>query len=400
MKILQLTNKPPYPDRDGGAIAVLSHTRGLAQTGHEVTVLSMNTLKHHINAGQLPADLRMLADFRFVDVPAAISPFAAAKNLIFSKLPYNAIRFVSTAFKKALVHLLKEKSFDIIQLEGLYLCPYIPAIRQYSNAKVAYRAHNIEHEIWDRTAALSGGLKKWYISSLASRIKKFEISWLNRYDLLVPITPRDGEILNRLGNIRPWHVSPTGVDTIAIKDRQASVEYPSLFHLGSLEWSPNQEGLIWFLKHCWPTLHARLPELKFYVAGRNAPGWLIEKLNLPGIVYEGEVPDAYRFMNSKAVMVVPLLSGSGMRIKIIEGMALGKAIVSTSIGAEGLGVQNGKNIMIADNPEAFITAIETLLSNKELFNTIGRESVLFIDKNFDNLALAGKLAQFYQNNLA
>ncbi len=399
MKILQLTNKPPYPERDGGAIAVLSLTRGLARSGHEVTVLSMNTLKHHTDAGQLPEELRLLADFRFADVPAAISPFAAVGNLLFSKLPYNAVRFVSGEYKKALIDLLKEKSFDIIQLEGLYLCPYIPVIRQYSNAKVAYRAHNIEHEIWSRTAALSGGLKKWYISNLTNRIRKFEISWLNSYDLLVPITHRDGEILNRLGNIRPWHVSPTGKDSFSLADSNTLTEFPSLFHLGSLEWSPNQEGLLWFLSRCWPSLHARWPELKFYIAGRNAPGWLIKKFNLPGIVYEGEVPDACQFMKSKAVMVVPLLSGSGMRIKIIEGMALRKAIVSTSIGAEGLGVEDGKNIMIADHPEDFVTAIEKLLTNKELFNSIGRESQLFIDKNFNNLALAGQLAQFYQNNL-
>jgi polysaccharide biosynthesis protein PslH len=399
MKILQLTNKPPYPDRDGGAIAVLSLTRGLTRAGHEVTVLSMNTLKHHADARQLPEDLRNLADFRFADVPAAISPLNAVSNLLFSKLPYNAVRFISGEYKKVLVNLLNEKSFDIVQLEGLYLCPYIPVIRQYSNAKVAYRAHNIEHEIWVRTAALSGGLKKWYISNLAKRIKKFEMSWLNRYDLLVPITQRDGEILNRLGNMRPWLVSPTGIDNIAIADSNALTEYPSIFHLGSLEWSPNQEGLLWFLTHCWPSLHARWPELKFYVAGRNAPGWLIKKLNFPGIVYEGEVADAYLFMQSKAVMVVPLLSGSGMRIKIIEGMALGKAIVSTSIGAEGLGVEDGKNIMIADHPEEFISAIETLLTNKDLYGSIGMESQLFIDENFDNLALAGQLAQFYQNNL-
>lgn len=400
MKILQLTNKPPYPDRDGGAIAVLSLTRGLARSGHEVTVLSMNTLKHHTDAGQLPEDLRLLADFRFADVPAAISPFAAVRNLVFSKMPYNAVRFVSSDYKKALILLLKEKPFDIIQLEGLYLCPYIPVIRQYSNARVSYRAHNIEHEIWDRTATLSSGMKKWYISSLANRIRKFEISWINRYDLLVPITHRDGEILNRLGNIRPLHVSPTGMDPFSPAGSNTLTEYPSLFHLGSLEWSPNQEGLLWFLSGCWPSLHARWPELKFYIAGRNAPGWLIKKLNLPGIVYEGEVPDAWQFMKSKAVMVVPLLSGSGMRIKIIEGMALRKAIVSTSIGAEGLGVEDGKNIMIADRPEDFVTAIEKLLTNKELFNSIGRESQLFIDKNFDNLALARHLAQFYQNNLA
>jgi polysaccharide biosynthesis protein PslH len=399
MKILQLTNKPPYPDIDGGAIAVLNLTKGLAGLGHEVTVLSMNTLKHHTAPDVIPLHIRKLADLRFVEVPARISAPTALLNLLFSKKPYNAVRFFDKNFESALARLLQEKKFDIVQLEGLYVCPYIPVIRKFSDARIAYRAHNVEFEIWERTVILSSGLRKWYIKNLAKRIRRFEISWLNKYDLLVPITPRDGEMLNRLGNHRPIHVSPTGIDSSVLIPDHTQIEYPSLFHLGSLEWAPNQEGLLWFLKDCWPQLQSRFPDLKFFVAGRNAPSWLIDKLKQPGVVFEGEVPDAYKFMNTKAIMIVPLFSGSGMRIKIIEGMALGKSIVSTSIGAEGIGVEDVKNILIADNAQSFIAAVEKLISNKDLFNALGRESNLFIQKNFDNLALAGKLAGFYQNSL-
>lgn len=399
MRILQLTNKPPYPDIDGGAIAVLNLTRGLAGLGHQITVLSMNTLKHHVAYNDIPPHIVQLADFRFVEVPAGISAPSALSNLLFSNKPYNAVRFIDKNFENALARLLQEIKFDMVQLEGLYVCPYIPVIRKYSHAKIAYRAHNVEFEIWERTVALSTGLRKWYIKNLANRIKNFEISWLNTYDLLVPITHRDAEILNRLGNSRRVHVSPAGIDSSAIKPGQAQLEFPSLFHLGSLEWAPNQEGLLWFLKNCWPQLFSRFPDLRFYIAGRNAPSWLKEKFNYPGIVFEGEVPDAYSFMNSKAVMVVPLFSGSGMRIKIIEGMALGKSIVSTSVGAEGIGVENGKNILLADDAEKFITAIGNLITDKTLFNALGKEAILFIQRNFDNLALAGKLAEFYQNSL-
>ena len=108
---------------------------------------------------------------------------------------------------------------------------------------------------------------------------------------------------------------------------------------------------IWFVENCWPGLHQQFPNLKFYVAGRNAPAWLINKFHYPNIEFVGEVEDAYRFMNSKSIMIVPLFSGSGMRIKIIEGMALGKTIVSTEIGAEGIEVSDNENILIATDAD-------------------------------------------------
>ena len=143
MRILQLTNKPPYPDIDGGAIAVLNMTKGLAGLGHEITVLAMNTLKHQIDPNEIPPHIKKLADFHFIEVPARISAPAALLNLIFSEKPYNAVRFISENYKNALSELLQEKKFDLVQLEGLYVCPYIPLIRKYSDALIVYRAHNV-----------------------------------------------------------------------------------------------------------------------------------------------------------------------------------------------------------------------------------------------------------------
>jgi len=399
MQILQLTNKPPWPAKDGGAIAVLNLTKGLSMSGHKMTVLFMNTGKHHILYQDIPETVKEYADFRLAEVPAEISPAGAVLNLLFSKEPYNAIRFISNSFTLELAGLLKEKTFDVVQLEGLYLCPYIPVIRKYSAAKIAYRAHNIESEIWDRTATVTAGFKKWYFRDLASRIGNFERKWLNSYDLLVPITRRDGEMLNNMGNTKPMHVSPTGTDSESLVTAPVPTEFPSLFHIGSLEWTPNQEGLIWFLKNCWGPIIEKHPGLQFYIAGRHAPKWLTDKLKQPGITFLGEVEDAISFMKSKAVMIVPLLSGSGMRIKIIEGMAVGRAIVSTAIGAEGLQVTNLENILIADGAADFIQSIDSLIKDRSLYNHIGENAAFFIRENFDNLAIAKKLAAFYQSNL-
>lgn len=399
MKILQITNKVPYPANDGGAIACMNLTRGFALLGHEVTVLAMNTTKHHTDISEIPESVKDWAEFRLVDVPARISPVEATLNLLFSGKPYNAVRFISKPFETQLEQLLKEKQFDIIQLEGLYVCPYIPVIRKYSDAKIVYRAHNIEHEIWERTAALSSGVKKFYLKILAKRIKAFEKSFINSYDLLVPITERDGIILDRMGNKCPSHVSPTGIETTVLIPHSKNLEHPSLFHIGSLEWAPNQEGLIWFIDKCWPKIHEKFPDLKFYIAGRKAPDWLIRRFNAPNIEFMGEVEDAYQFMNSKSIMVVPLFSGSGMRIKIIEGMALGKPIVSTPIGTEGISTQSGKNILIADNEKEFVADVERLITDYELFQNISRNAIEYIQEKFDNLALAGALTDFYKQHI-
>ncbi len=398
MRILQLMNKVPWPPKDGGAIACLNMTKGFSMLGHEVTVLSMNTSKHHIRIKDMPADLRSKADFRLVEVPASINWLEATLNLLFSNLPYNAQRFISDEFSFELVKLLTEKSFDVIQLEGLYLCPYIPVIRKYSEALIAYRAHNIEYEIWERTATLSKGLRSRYLKNLSKRIKRFEVSYLNSYDLLVPITDRDGLILDKLGNNKPRHTSQTGIDFASLVPTARKLEFPSLFHIGALDWAPNQEGLIWFFSNCWPKIHSQNPELKFYLAGRNAPDWFERLIKLEGVEYLGEINDAYDFINSKAVMVVPLFSGSGMRIKIIEGMALGKPIVTTDIGTEGIPTENGKNILIANDADRFTDAITELINDRDLSNRIGKSAIGFIQEKFDNLVQAEALIEFYKQH--
>jgi len=398
MKILQVTNKVPYPTKDGGAIACMNLTRGFSILGHQVTVLTMNTAKHHVSLDEIPQSVRDLADFRLVSVPARINIISAIWNLLFSRKPYNAVRFISKAFRTELESLLTKNEYDIIQLEGLYVCPYISVIRKYSKAKIVYRAHNIEHEIWQRTAQNSKGIFKLYLQILTRRIKKFEIRLLNTYDLIVPITERDGGILDELGNKKPLLVSSTGIDSSLLVPNAKNLEHPSLFHIGSLEWTPNQEGLIWFLNNCWDKIHKKYPDLKFYIAGRSAPGWLQKKFALPNVDFKGEVPDAYEFMNSKSIMVVPLLSGSGMRIKVIEGMALGKPIVTTAVGTEGISTTTGKNILVTNNESEFINAVSELIENREYFDLISKNAIEFIHEKFNNLASSSALIDFYKKH--
>ncbi|MDT8392584.1 MAG: glycosyltransferase family 4 protein [Bacteroidales bacterium] len=394
MKILQIANKVPYPPKDGGSIATFAMTRGFRALGHEVVVLAMSTTKHPVKQEDIPEEIQNDIRFILVDVDTRLSPIRAIKNLLFSSMPYNAERFITREFSRQLEALLRNEHFDVIQLEGLYLAPYVPLIREHSKAVVSMRAHNIEHEIWQRTVKQRSGFARLYTSLIARRVRKMELKCMNTFDAIVPITSRDDKILKSLGCHLPSHVSPTGIDMEGFLKYNGKPAFPSLFHIGALDWSPNQEGIDWFLKKCWPGLHASHPGLQFYIAGRNAPDH-IKNIKAPNVIFKGEVDNAYVFMEDKAIMIVPLLSGSGMRIKIIEGMALGKSIVSTSIGAEGISVTSGTDIIIADDHEKFTEGIESLLNNFDKFEAIGRNARKFVEKNYDNLSITKALTGFY-----
>ena len=395
MRILQIANKFPYPAKDGGSIATLSLSRSLSSQGHQVTVLAINTSKHYTDPATVPSELSDAIRFISVAVNTDIRILSLIRNFLYSSLPYNAERFISKEFDRTLKNLLTEEKFDIIQLEGLYLAPYVETIRAHSTAKVVMRAHNIEHEIWERTATLTKGLKKWYIKSLAGRIRRMELQYLNSYDAMLPITARDGDLLFKLGCRLPSYVLPMGVDTGELLPDHSRLEFPSVFHIGALDWMPNQEGLLWFFENVWGKILEKHPDLLFYLAGRNAPPQF-RVLPYPNVVYTGEVENAYDFIRSKAVMIVPVLSGSGMRIKIIEGMALGKAIVTTSIGTEGIATTHGSDIFISDDPEEFARHVCTLVENRKFYLKIGENASKFVKSQYDNFAITNSLVDFFQ----
>ncbi len=402
MKILQLTNKLPYPPKDGGAIATLNLAKGMADDGHKVTILAMNTSKHYFDIDCIPSGLKNIIDFKDVAVDAGINPFAAITNLLFSKLPYNAVRFFTDDYCKALKGLLSAEKFDVIQLEGIYMAWYINIIRQNSNAIISLRAHNIEHEIWHRYANHEKNyFKKLYLKILSKRIKHFEASMVNKYDLIIPITDRDAIAFNELGNRMPSLTIPAGFDSTQLGASSDEILFPSIFYIGTLDWFPNQDGLQWFLTKVWPLVLEKQPQLIFHVAGRNAPPWLAAKLkNSRNVVYHGEVDNAQEFINTYAIMVVPLFSGSGMRVKIIEGMAMGKTIVTTAIGAEGIDIQSGKNIFIEESSWDFAQRIITITENKTICTKVGANAHSFVKNSYDYLVLSKKLTNFYLKYLS
>ncbi len=401
MNILIISNKVPYPANDGGAIATLNLAKGFIALNNNVSIFSMNTNKHYCNIDCVSSELKKIINFYIIDVPAKITAHGALRNYIFSDLPYNAERFIVKNFKTELINHLKQNSYDIIQLEGLYILPYAETIRKHSKALISYRAHNVEHEIWKRVLKQEiSKSKKVYLKNLVKRLTRFEKNLLNNYDVIVPITERDEQKLNYLGNQKPSFVSKTGINFKNLKFNDKNIDYPSIFHIGALDWAPNQEGLKWFFNNVWQKIIDKKPDLKIYIAGRNAPKNLEDFLKQQkNTIYLGEIDDAYKFINSKAIMIVPLFSGSGLRIKIIEGLSLGKVIVSTSIGTEGINTTHNKNILIANNENEFTNNIIDICTDKNKFDKIKNQAIEFSRNNFDIIKISNDLINFYKQIL-
>ncbi|MDR2964085.1 MAG: glycosyltransferase family 4 protein [Bacteroidales bacterium] len=401
MKILIVCNKFPYPLKDGGAIATFAMITGFAQAGHAVTVAAINTKKHHFDIEKLPQELRSVADFYALDVDTSITVAGTMQNLLFSAKPYTATRFHTAQFADLLIDLLKKQNFDIIQIEGLYMCEYIEILRKNCHSLISYRAHNVEYEIWERLYKESSNpLKRLYVKNLAARVKRYEYAQINRYDFLVPITTRDAEQYTVMGNKKTVCVTPTGFDAERIEALPSQERAVSVFHLGSLEWLPNQQGLLWFLQECWGGLHAEFPHIVLRIAGRNAPQHFIDTLkHYAGVEFCGEVPSARGFMAENTIMIVPLLSGSGMRIKIVEGLAYAKAIVSTPVGAEGIDAEQFGAICIAHSAEEFTAALRNLLLNDTQRKELERNAINFVRTHFENSLLVQKLLEFYENHI-
>ena len=396
MKILLLCLRSPFPPADGGTIAMYNMAMSLKEAGAQVKIIAFNTKKHFIDPSRIPESFT--ADFspELIYLDASVRLIPAMLNLVYGD-SYNVSRFNSSLFHKTLSGVLDREQFDIIQLESVFMTPYVDTIRKKSKAKIILRAHNVEFVIWQRLAeSTTGALKKWYLKFLSGRLKKYESAIINRLDGIVALTIEDKKLLEKMQCSKPLLVSPIGLDTgkySMSKDHQKDL---AVVHLGSMDWLPNIEGVEWFLERVYPIVRSQSGAVQVYLAGKNMPENIFN-LSGNGLHVDGRIDDAKKYLFNKQVMIVPLLSGGGMRVKIIEGLAMGKTIISTTIGAEGIKYENNKNIIIADTPGEFAEAIIKCISDPGFAFHIGEQAKQLASQVYDNKVIGGELLRFYQS---
>lgn len=398
LKILLLSNKVPYPADDGSSIAIAAMIDALLKNDVEVTLLSLNTAKHfkkdEETKKRLPEDL----EFHSVFADTNITPSGAALNLISGK-PYHVSRFKQKAFAKKLKELLTAGDYDIVQLEGLTMAVYLDLIRKNSKAKVVLRAHNLENQIWERHIENEPNiLKRSYLGLQVARLSDFEVQALYDVDAVVSITEEDLKGIRKIIHSKEGISIPCGVDIKSYEPCRNTATTADLAYLASFDWLPNRQGAWWFLEEVWPLVQQTDPDVTFKIGGRHMP-MNMRALDMPGLEVVPDVPDMRRFICSSRLVVVPLLAGSGMRIKILENMALGACQITTSIGAEGIMVEDGEDIVLADDPQQMADAILSLLKDPERVERIGKAARKKVVQHYSNTSLGERLLDFYESEV-
>lgn len=346
---------------------------GYYEAGWEVYLLAMNTIRHRVDEIQLKKLYRHLYAFEWMDIDNDVKPIPLLKNLVFSKLPEHVERFFHDTFLSKIIHVLNDFKPDVVQLESVYLTTYLSEIRQHSNALTVLRVHNIEYHVWHTLArTMKNPVKKLYFKDLATRIRKYEKRAWSKYDLLLPITSKDSALIDRVTNVKAIRVAPFSLD-LKSKPLENTEEAWVGYHIGAMDWIPNRDGVKWFLEMVWPLIHQTIPDFQFYFAGRKMPDYF-KTLDIPGVHCMDEVPSADEFIADKKILIVPLWSGSGIRVKILEAMAAGKVVISTVAGIKGIDAKPKEHYLAANEPDDFVKAIQWCMKNKEEAESMGQRA--------------------------
>ena len=395
MKVLQLCNKPPQPIIDGGCIAINNIATGLLAEGILLKILTIATQKHPFLIDKISKEFAEKTAIEGVFVDTRINVIDAFSALVTSD-SYNVNRFFSPDFNKRLIELLERDSYDFVHLESLFMTPYIHTIRKYSKAKIILRSHNLEHLIWERLASSTGNTaKRLYLKHLSVKLKKYEYRTINEVDGIAAISFEDTSRYKLLKCSVQLITIPFGINLKNYPYQPLDLSAPiSVFHIGSMDWEPNKEAISWLLDDIWPLVQKSGVQL--HLAGKNMPGYITEQAN-ESLIVHGEVDQAIHFMREHDIMIAPLLSGSGMRVKIIEAMGMGKAVITTKVGAEGISYTHNQNIIIADTAEEMALALRTLINTPSEVDRIGRNARNLIIDQYDNSKIIQNLIQFYHS---
>lgn len=389
-KILIITNRVPYPLKDGGNLAMHAMIEGYYKAGWQVFLLSMNTSRHHIAHNALERLFTHLYAFEWVDVDNRLKSIDILKNFLFSKQPEHARRFLSESFREKLTGILVSFKPEVIQVESVYLTTYMPEIKRHTDALTILRLHNIEYQIWQGLAKKQRNpFKKFYFDNLTRRVRNFERDAWKQYNLLLAITEKDSYVVQRLEEMANVVVAPFGIDMQKIQPSTGKERWVG-YHIGAMDWIANQSSMRWFLNHAWPLVHKALPRFEFYFAGRKMPDEF-KKMHLNGVYCLDEVPSAEEFIADKKILIVPLLSGGGIRVKILEAMAAGKVVISTSTGIKGIDVKPGEHYLRVHRPEDFVKSIKWCLNNKEAAENMAQKARTLISEKYENSKVMKKI---------
>jgi glycosyltransferase involved in cell wall biosynthesis len=394
MKILIVTTKSPYPLFEGRALRTYNLIKQAA-LHHEIHLLSFV---------QTPEDLEGIEHMRSICKVVEYEKlyFDGAKTQIlqdaicelFSRAPLPVVKYRTAGMRAKMRKLMQTHQYDLVHLDMLHLADYMDLC---GNTPVALIEHNVEHVILDRRADNeTRPLHRAYLRYQAAKLKSYEGRACQRAQHVVAVSELDAQQLRDLGPGARVTSVPNGVDTEYFRTSQTPRKPTSLVFVGGFTWFPNLDAITYFCEDILPKLLKTIPDIQLTVIGKQPDTPVAQEIaKHPNVTLAGLVEDIRPDVDAAAAYIVPLRIGGGTRLKILDALSMSKAIISTSVGCEGLDVEDGKTIVIADTPDAFVQAIVKVLADPAWADTIGQQGRQLVESRYDWAAVAKTLMAVY-----
>jgi sugar transferase (PEP-CTERM/EpsH1 system associated) len=403
MQVLHFAPRVCWPLDTGAKLRNYHLARVLARQTR-VTLLAFN------DHDQLPSSVEN--PYEQVIIVKRDAPYTFTKVLrgLWGRTPLPVLNYTTDSMKKALKDILNEKDFDVVQVEGIHLMAYLPIIRSARKPPlVICDWHNIESELMRQYSQREPNLlRRAYAEKTARLMSEFESRALGEFDAHVVVSQRDAGRLRSLNSEAHVFVAENGVDTDYYSDakmektagaRPDATAKNRIVFVGSMDYHANIEGAVNFAREVWPNLRTRQPELVFTIVGRDPSREVRELALTPGIEVTGTVDDVRPYYRKAVTAIVPLNVAGGSRLKILEAMAAGVPVVSTTLGAEGLDVRHGENILLADTNKLFVEAIVNVVEDEKQRNRLGAAGRALVTNQYDWAKVGANLLEIHQQLL-
>lgn len=393
MHLLFVNKELPYPPVGGGKMRVYSLLKHLAER-HQVSLIAFG---HVGTSADSVAALQEFCD-EVVVVPFDPQQLRANKRKeqlrsMLRSAPYQKTAYYTPAMQRAIDTFVASHQVDVLTIEyaqmGYYQLPgTVPCVLDQ---------HNVENEIFYRTYRTDPlSLRKLYSLLEWRKFQRDELAICRKFPLIVTTSERDRQVLATHIPTSSFVVIPNGVDSAYFRPSATQHTDDVILFTGTIDYYPNTDGLLFFLQDVLPLIRQQRPNVKFVIAGKNPPDQIKRYTTDPNIVVTGYVDDIRDYYNQATVFVTPLRVGGGTRLKILEAMSMQKAIVSTTIGAEGIDVTHGENLLLADDAAAFADAVVTLLHNQEQRDHLSLAGRRLVEQQYDWTLVVRRLEQAYE----
>jgi glycosyltransferase involved in cell wall biosynthesis len=396
MRILYIATMYPLPVNNGVKMRVWSLLCAIANAGHEITLATFAEPGEPEGTKQELSKVCQDSDIvvRRMESLSGSTNYLARLSSVLSRTPFALERFRSGDMRSCLERRLRDGAFDVVLCDNIYATVNLPP----TSLPLLMNSHNVEHLILQRYVEQeSNPLKALYARLEAGKLRRFEAVTYRRALLVMVCSRLDAELIEQLCPGLRTIVAPNVVD---VHDYEITGEEDPLtiVYQGGMDWFPNRDALEYFVRAIFPLVQRKIPGVRLIAAGRNpTPEFRSRFADVPALEFTGTLPDLRPAIAKAAVCVVPLRIGSGTRLKILEGGAMKKAMVSTTIGVEGLDFVPGREILIADDPAAFAGNVVELLCDPARRKAMGEAAHNRVLQDYDVTALERSIAGAFQS---